>query len=55
MCRCGTTIKGRTHIVSECEIYKKERDTLKEEMRKLNQRVTEEFGRKESSEKMWLS
>ena len=30
MCRCGATIESRTHILVECEIYKEERDALKE-------------------------
>ena len=50
MCPCGTTIESRTHIVEECEICKEERDAL-EEMRKLDVRDMEEFGRLESSEK----
>ena len=36
MCRCGTTIESRTHIVGECEMYKEDRNTLEEEMRKLD-------------------
>ena len=32
MCPCGKAVESRTHIVGECEIYKKERDVL--EMRK---------------------
>ena len=42
MCPCGTTTESRTHIVlvGECEIYKKERDALEEEMRKLDVHVT---------------
>ena len=47
---CGTTTESRTHIVEECEICKEERDAL-EEMRKLDVRDMEEFGRLESSEK----
>ena len=35
MCSCGTTVKRRTHIVGEYEIYKEERDAL-EEMRELD-------------------
>ena len=35
MCMCGTTIKSRSHIVGECEIYKEKRDALEKEMRKL--------------------
>ena len=50
ICPCGTTIESRTHIVGECEIYKEQRDVL-EEMRKLDECDTEEFGRLESSEK----
>ena len=48
MCPCGTTIESRTHIV-ECEIYKEERNGLKE-MRKLDECDMEEFGRLEGSE-----
>ena len=51
MCPCGTTIESRTHIVEKCQIYKEKRDVLEEEMRKLSERDTEEFGRLESSEK----
>ena len=50
MCPCGTTIESRTHTVGECEIYKEERDSLEEEMRKLDARDMEEFGRLKSSE-----
>ena len=32
MCPCGTTIESRTRIVRECEIYREERDAIKEEM-----------------------
>ena len=49
MCPCGSTIKSRSHIVGECEIYKEERDVLV--MRKLDECDVEEFGRLESSEK----
>ena len=31
MCPCGTTIKSRTHIVEECEMYKEERDVLRDD------------------------
>ena len=51
MCPCGATIEIRTHIVGECEVYGKKRDALEEEMRKLDERDMEEFGRLESSEK----
>ena len=51
MCPCGTAIESRTHLVGECEIYKKERDALEEKMRKLDVCDMEEFGRLESSEK----
>ena len=51
MAPCGTTIESRTHIVRECEIYKKERDALEEELRKFDVCDMEEFGRLESSEK----
>ena len=47
---CCTTIGCRTHVVGECEIYKKERDAL-EEMRKLDECDIEELGRLASSEK----
>ena len=40
-----------THVVEECEIYKKERSALEEEMRKVDECDMEEFGRLESSEK----
>ena len=50
MCPCGTTIESRTHIIGKCEIYKEERDVLKE-MRKFDVCDMEEFGRLESSEK----
>ena len=36
MCPCGTTINSRTHVIGERDIYKEERDALKEEMRKLD-------------------
>ena len=45
MCPCGTTIKSRTHIVGEREIYKEERDALEEKMRKLDVCDMEEFGK----------
>ena len=51
VCRCGTTIESRTHIVGECEIYEEERDALEEEMRKLDGCDMEEFGILENSEK----
>ena len=51
MCRCGTTIESRTHIVGECEIYKEGRNALEKEMRKLDECEMEEFGRLEMSEK----
>ena len=43
ICLCGTTIESRTHIV-EGEIYKEERDVLKE-TRKLDVCDIEEFSR----------
>ena len=46
----GTPIESRIHMVGECEIYKEERDALKE-MRKLNVCDMEEFGITERSEK----
>ena len=51
VCPCGTTKESRTHIKGECEIYKKEQDVLEKEMRKLDERDMEKFGRLESSEK----
>ena len=36
MCPGGKTIESRTHIVGECEMYKEERDVLKEGMRETN-------------------
>ena len=42
-------LESRTHIVGECEIYKKERDVL--EMSNLDERDMKEFSRLESSEK----
>ena len=50
MCPCSTTTESRTHI-GEREVYKEERDALKEEIRKLDVCDMEEFGRLESSEK----
>ena len=50
MCPCGTTIENSIHTVGECEMYKEERDTLEEEMRKLDVCGMGEFGRLESSE-----
>ena len=29
MCPCGKAVESRTHIVRECEIYKKERNVLR--------------------------
>ena len=49
MCPCGTTTESRTHLIGECEIYKEERDALKE-MRSLDVCDIEEFARLESSE-----
>ena len=49
MCPCGTTIKGRTHIVGECEIHKEER--ILQEMRKLDECDMEECCRLKSSER----
>ena len=51
MCPCGTTIDSRTHIVGVCEISKGERESLEEEMKKVDVCDMEEFGRLESSEK----
>ena len=44
-------IRDRTHIVGYCEIYKEERDVLKEEMRKIDECGMEKFGTLDSSEK----
>ena len=49
MCPCGTTIENRTHIVGECDIYKKKRNALEDGVRKLDVCNMEEFGRLESS------
>ena len=49
MCPCGETVKSRTHIVGECEIYKEERDVL--EMRKTGEYSIENFDTLDSSEK----
>ena len=51
MCLCGSAKEKRTRIVGECEIYKEERDSLEEDMTKLDKCYMEEFGRLESSEK----
>ena len=37
MCPCGKAIESRTYIVGECEIYKEERDVLKEETREIDE------------------
>ena len=31
MCTCGKAVESRSHIVGECEIYKEERDMLRDE------------------------
>ena len=31
MCPCGKEVEGRTHIVGEYEIYREERDVLRDE------------------------
>ena len=51
MCPCGKAVASRTHIVGYCEIYKEERDVLKEEMRKIDECGMEKFGTLDSSEK----
>ena len=51
MCPCGKAIESRTHIVGECEMYKEERDVLKEEMREIDECDMEEFDTLDSSEK----
>ena len=43
--------QSRTHVIGEYEICKLERDVLVEDMRKLDGRDMEEFGRLKSSEK----
>ena len=50
LCPCGKAVKGRTHIVGECEIYKEKRDVL-EEMRKIDEFEMENFGTLDSSKK----
>ena len=43
MCSCGKVVESKNRIrVGECEIYQEERDVL--EMRKMDERGTEEFG-----------
>ena len=50
MCSCGKVVESKNRIrVGECEIYQEERDVL--EMRKMDERGTEEFGTLDSSEK----
>ena len=46
---CGKTISSRTHIMGECEMYKKERHVLA--MRKIDECDMEKFGTLDSSEK----
>ena len=36
-CPCGKVRESRIHIVAEYKLYKKERDTLEEEMREVNE------------------
>ena len=44
MCPCGIAIESRTHIVRECEMYKEERDVIKEEgIRGIDECDVEEF------------
>ena len=47
----NTTAESRTPIVGKCEICKEEWDVLEEELRKLDERDMEEFGRRGSSVK----
>ena len=48
---CGKSVESRTHIVGECETYKKDRDVLEKEMRKIDECDMEKFGTLDSSEK----
>ena len=50
MCPCGKAVESRTYIVGEREVYKEERDTLKE-MRKIGECGMDKFGTLDSSEK----
>ena len=43
MCPCGKAIESRTHIVGKCEMYKEERDVLKD-MKKVDECDTEKSG-----------
>ena len=49
ICDLVAKLYSRTHVVGECEMYKKERDML-EEMRKVDECDMEEFGTLDSSE-----
>ena len=51
MCPCGKAVESRTHIAGECEIYKKERDVLEGEVRKIDECVMEKSGTLDSSPK----
>ena len=48
---CGEAIESSAHIMGEREVYKEERDVLVEEMRKIDECDTKEFGTLDSSEK----
>ena len=50
-CPCGKARESRTHIVAECELYKKERDTLVEEIREVNEGGMDLFEALDSREK----
>ena len=47
ICRCAFAAKqyveSRGHMVGECEIYKEERDVLKEKIRKIDECGMDEF------------
>ena len=51
MCPCGKAVESRAHIAGECEIYKKERDVLEGEVRKIDECVMEKSGTLDSSPK----
>ena len=44
MFHCGITTERNTHIVRQCEVYHEERHVFKNEMRKLDERDTQQFG-----------
>ena len=49
VCPCGTSTESRTPIVGNCELCKEKWDVIEEEMRQLDERDMEEFGRLGSS------